>query len=295
MSNDQHCYLIYSTANDDSMYIDDFLNFDDMARFDSGMPLINIIVAVSQVKPFSKADMLTLSLLRWRAESSSRLKIVKIILKGNIGRDFSSVKSGLDLLRYIAKKDDYILVRNRSSYGPVSNDWYKVFLQQYLEFPTTGLVGSTISLKGHPSMSNPEGAIHVQSYCYFSQWQYLEKLVDDFPGVRSLNRISTIVDGEIELSRRIMNNGLYISCLNWPGVLFDSSMLNRTLNFEYNPVENINKIPFRYKLYRKSFRRPRGLLLGFMWIFLMRLLSFIQRWLQSESFKENYLRLYEYD
>lgn len=295
MSDDQHCYLIYSTANDDPMYVDDFFNFDDMAHFHPGVPMVNIIVVVSQVNLFSKADMLALSLLRWRAESSGHLKVVEIILKGNVGRDFSSAKCGLDLLQNIAKKDDSVMVRNRSSYGPTSNDWYKVFSRQYLKFQGTGLVGCTISLKGHPSMVNPEGAIHVQSYCYFSHWQHLGKLVDDFPGVRSLNRISTIVDGEIELSKRIMNNDLYISCLNWPDAVFDSSMLNRTPNFECGPVENIKKIPFRHKIHRKSFRRPRGLLLGFMWIFFMRLLSFIQQYLQSEFFKGNCLRLYEYD
>ncbi len=295
MSDDQHCYLIYSTANDDPMYVDDFFNFDDMARFHPGVPMVNIILVVSQVNLFSKADMLALSLLRWRAESSGHLKVIEIILKGNIGRDFSSVKCGLNLLQNRAKIDDSIMVRNRSSYGPTCKNWYEVFSRQYLKFQDTGLVGCTISLKGHPSMANPEGAIHVQSYCYFSRWKHLGNLVDDFPGVQSLNRISTIVGGEIELSKRIMNNGLYISCLNWPEVVFDSSMLNRTLNFEYGSVENKKKIPFRYKIHRKSFRRPRGLLLGFMWIFFMRLLGFTQQYLQLGFFKGNFLRLYEYD
>ncbi len=295
MSDNHHCYLIYSTANDDPMYVDDFFNFDDMARFHPGVPMVNIIVVVSQVILFSKSDTLALSLLRWRAESSGRLKVVEIIFKGNVGRDFSSVKCGLNLLQNSAKKDDSVMVRNRSSYGPTSKDWYKVFSRQYLKFKNTGLVGCTISLKGHPSMTNPEGAIHVQSYCYFSHWQHLENLTDDFPGVRSLNRISTIVDGEIELSKRIMNNGLYISCLNWPDAVFDSSMLNCPSNFECGPVENIQKIPFRYKIHRKSFRRPRGLLLGFMWIISMRLLSLTQKYLQLEFFKGNILRLYEYD
>ncbi|MBK7455273.1 MAG: hypothetical protein IPJ46_16595 [Anaerolineales bacterium] len=96
-----HCYLIYSTAM--MTYVEFY--FDDMARFHPVVPLVNIILVVSQVNLFSKADMLALSLLRWRAESSGHLKVIEIILKGNIGRDFSSVKCGLNLLQNRAKID----------------------------------------------------------------------------------------------------------------------------------------------------------------------------------------------
>lgn len=144
-------------------------------------------------------------------------------------------------------------------------------------------------------MSDLESAIHVQSYCYFSQWRHIKNLIDDFPGSQSLDRISTIVKGEIELSRRIMSNGLKISCLNWPDIYFDYSMLNSLPDFGDRLRGSINRLPFRYKMYRKSMRRPRGLILGFIWITIIKVLSFSYSLLRWKISQDSYQRLYEYD
>jgi len=295
MTDERRHYLIYITANDLSTYLDDFFNFDDMARFAPGVPQVNVVIAVSQVNPFSDFDKMVLGMLRWRIEKSKHLKVTNILLKGNIGRDFSSTKVCLDTLIDVAKDDSFVLVRNRSSYGPICKNWFSAFAEQYSKYSDTGLVGSTISLNGHPSMPNPEGAIHVQTYCYFSQWRHLKDMIDDFPGSKSLDRISTIVDGEIELSKRIMSHGLKISCLNWPDIYFDSSILNALPDFGGCLNGNIKKLPFRYKMYRKSLRRPRGLLLGMLWIVLIKVLAFSYASFRWKISKENYQRLYEYD
>jgi hypothetical protein len=295
MDDNRRQYLIYVTANDDDTYLNDFLNFDDMARFPSGVSHLDVVIAVSQVKPFSEVDKMVFRMLRWRIERTKHLNVSNIIFKGNVGRDFSSVKVCLDSLKNIAKDDSFILVRNRSSYGPVCRNWFSAFSEQYSKHPDMGLVGSTISLSGHPTTPNPEGAIHIQSYCYFSQWCRFKNLIDDFPGSRSLDRISTIVDGEIELSRRIMANGLKIACLNWPDTYFDFSMLNTRPSLYGRLNENVKELPLRYKIYRKSLRRLRGLFLGVFWIILMKVLTLSFALFHWEISHGSYQRLYEYD
>lgn len=298
---DQHCYLVYTTANDDRTYLNDFFNFDDMARRHPGVSHIDIVIAVSQVHPFCTIDIMALNALRKRAEESGWLSVLNIVWKGNVGRDFSSAQACLNLLANVIAEHDYILVRNRSSYGPLTGNWYQAYKQQYHKFPNTGLVGSTINLSGHPSMPNPKNAVHVQSYCCFSQWLHLKRLVDDFPGIRCLNRIDVIVQGEIALSRRIMENNLQISCLQWPNIVFNLSMLDPSAVLRSDDYKTVNNIPFRFKMYRKSFRRPRGIILGLLWLFQMKILSFFYSGLQlnknifTEKSAEKSVRIHEYD
>jgi hypothetical protein len=295
---DKNYYLIYTTANDDPAFVNDFFNFDDMARRHPGVPHIDIVIAVSQVRPFSAIDVFALNALKKRAEHSGWLNVLKIVWKGNIGRDFSSMQACLNLLANVITEQDYILVRNRSSYGPLTENWYQAYKQQYHKFPKTGLVGSTINLSGHPSMGDhKKNAIHVQSYCYFSQWSHLKRLVDDFPGIHSLSRIDVIVQGEIVLSRRIMENNLQISCLQWPDNVFNLSMLDPLVSLSSEGNKTINNIPFRYKMYRKSFRRPRGIILGSIWLLRMKILSLFYSGLQLNNniFTEKHLRVNEYD
>ena len=294
--NNQHCYLIYVTANDDPTYINDFFNFDDMARMNPGVSHIDIIIAISQARPFRAIDIMALNALRKRAEDSGWLKVLNIVWKGNVGRDFSSAQACFALLANVISEYDYIMVRNRSSYGPLAVNWYQAYKRQYHKFPNTGMVGSSINLSGHPLMSDPKNAIHVQTYCYFSQWLHLKKLVDDFPGIGCLNKFDVIVQGEIALSGRIMENDLQISCLQWPNDVFNLSMRHSSVTLNGSGIKSVANIPIRYRIYRKSFRRPRGLIFGLLWLFRIKIMSYFYSGLQPNNyFSEKHVRIFNYD
>jgi hypothetical protein len=143
-----------------------------------------------------------------------------VIRKGNIGRDFSSAEACLRSMADAIGDDDYVLVRNRSAYGPSRSGWYKEFVAQYERHPNTGLVGSTINLLGHPLRPSGGSPTHVQTYAYLSQWRNLVGLADAYPASRCVERLQLIVDGEIGLSQHILAHDLGISCLLWPDELF---------------------------------------------------------------------------
>ena len=54
----------------------------------------------------------------------------EVILKGNIGRDFSSVYCALNYLKnYLyPNPDDIVLIRNRSAYGAFKNGWFSDYI-----------------------------------------------------------------------------------------------------------------------------------------------------------------------
>lgn len=47
--------MCYSTANDTDFFAD-FMNFFRLARFDPGVPEVNLFLIVSEVRPFSAYD-----------------------------------------------------------------------------------------------------------------------------------------------------------------------------------------------------------------------------------------------
>jgi hypothetical protein len=257
-------HFAYLTANEQRGFFTDYLHFRNMARYLPGVAPVEITIAVSLVRPFSTDDARALEGLVRCASASKSLRVRAVIWKGNVGRDYSSAQACLKLIGEDASDDDYVMLQNRSAYGPLTNSWYKAFIDQYQKHPGTGLVGNTINLLGHQTMPKNVDARHVQPYVYLSQWRHLRPLVDDFPGSRCTSRPEIIIVGEIGISRRIMEKNLKISCLFWP----DHALTAQSVVDPRLPRGDVKRkafgLPYRHK-FPGYLRTPKALMHRLTW------------------------------
>lgn len=247
---DQGNYLIYATANEGS-FLADIQNIAQMASFDPGVGLVRLYIVVSDVgrKKENSATQFA-SIANYLIDLCPWLELRAIIKKGNIGRDFSSVKVGIDEIKKEASNSDYILIRNRSSVGPLCKNWYVSYKNLFNSEPKIGLVGNSVNLAHHPSIQRNKLAPHVQTYVYFSSFKVLDFYRKGFPGITENDRLDVINFGEIELSRLIMDQGFIIKCLNWPDKKFGN-------NIPLDPLLPLNDI--KKKLTGLPFLHRKGI------------------------------------
>ena len=163
-----------------------------------------------------------------------------VILKNNTGWDFGSAQIALQELSTEAKPEDFILIRNRSTWGPHAKDWYKKYVDLMESADQPALVGSKIGLNDHPSRKKERDNAHVQTYIYLSQWKYLSTLLNDFPGSKANNHLEAVLQGEMELSQEIMRHGWSIASLQYPQVtinLQNQNDFSPQLMSSYGPHE----------------------------------------------------------
>lgn len=240
-------HLAYLTANDDGSYIKDMLNFKNMAMFNPGVDQIDLYIAVSAVKPFTDADTRKIGHLINIFKNCRWVRVQKVILKGNIGRDFSSAYVCLKEISKTADCLDIVMVKNRSGYGPLCNNWFEAYATQLRSNIEIGLVGSTINFSGHPKRNQHSINTHVQTYVYMSYWKYFSAILNVFPAIRCTDRLNLIVEGEIGLSRMFMENGLALSCLAWPDQTFTLTCPNAPQLSQVDIKRKVKNIPIRYK------------------------------------------------
>jgi hypothetical protein len=250
------CFLAYLTANDSRHYLADFLNFRHMAGWQPGVERLAVYIAVSRVQPFSRVDQAAIDGLLSLAAACDWLDVQRVLWKGNVGRDFGSAEACLQAIAVDAKPDDYVMVRNRSSHGPSEANWYRRYIDQYTRFPNTGLVGSTINLRCNLPVEGP--TVHVQTYAYLTQWRHLQPLASAFPAAGCVERRDVITQGELGLSRRMLERGLGLSSLHWPNEYFDSHRLNAEHLPQTDTKRSARDVPLRYK-HRSYFWRMRDL------------------------------------
>lgn len=229
-----------------------------MANLSPGVAKVRITLVVSAVRAVSKANCREIGALISLISSSSWLEFKALVWKGNVGRDFSSAHAGLSQIMSSAGEHDYVMVRNRSAYGPFLNDWYALFVSQYNRFPNLGLVGNTINLIGPidaPESSTP----HIQTYIYLSQWKVFSALLECFPGLRSHDYDSAILTGEIGLSQEIFAMSLMLSSLYWPDRCIGAD-LSQQDDLPHRDIKSeATGLPFRYKF--PAYRRSRQAML----------------------------------
>jgi hypothetical protein len=255
---DARFYLAYLTANDSQRYQADFLHFRHMTRLHPGVARIAVYIAVSAVRPFSAIDRAALDALVQMADACPWLELRRVVWKGNVGRDFSSAEACLRAIGEDARPSDFVMVRNRSAYGPSRAGWYGAYVDQYARFASTGLVGSTINFSGHPKKPTQAPTTHVQTYAYLSQWRHFEPLAAAYPAARCVDRTELIDAGEIGLSRALLAQGLGLSCLQWPNELFTASRPTAPHLPQQDIKKHAREVPLRYK-YRAYLRHPRDL------------------------------------
>ena len=270
-------YLSYATANDDDYFSADCFNFINMIKYNPGVKNIFLFIAISEVQKFTLHQKKIFSLLLNKIDNCPWITLKEIIIKNNIGRDFSSTKYCLKAISKTANIKDYVMIRNRSGYGPFSKFWYKNYINQFNKTNSMGLVGSTINFSGHPSKKIPGIKTHVQTYVYLSTWACLSQVYTDFPGSLCTNRIDLINKGEIGLSNFFIKRGYDISCLFWPSEIFNI----KNHNSQNLPQKDIKKfarnLPIIYK-YESNFKILKIILWKIYCLTYIRYIIYIQQY-----------------
>lgn len=219
----------------------------NMFRYEPGVIHIHLYIAISEVKKFTFLQKWIITSILKAAHQCKWMTCEAVILKPNMGRDFSSLRQCLLVLQGKASAGDYILVRNRSSRGPFMSEWYKKYIDQLQSHENTGMVGSTINLNDHYARGLSENASHIQSYVFLSQWKYLSSLLPDFPGLQAKSHVDAVISGEIELSQRILRSGARISSLQKPDMILDIHSQNDPVQLTYHPGIDFQKLPIIHR------------------------------------------------
>jgi len=262
--NKQNYYLGYLTANDDPSFLIDYLNIKNMVRYDPGVSPLHVCISVSKVRGTNNRDRQKIKQLKRTLLKAKHISNVKIITKDNIGRDFSSAQKCLEYFSQFCSDDDYVLIRNRSGYGPFDNHWYLAYVRQNQKMSGGGLTGSTINQNGLPSVNMDGVHTHVQTYVYLSQWKHFKNIVDDFPGAGRKNKKDVILEGELGLSSAFLDRGLSLNCLEWNNYVFTSDN-NYYSELPGKDIKRLTtKVPIRFR-YRRYIYRAWCIIDGIFW------------------------------
>lgn len=197
-----------------------------MAAHHPGVEQVQVYVAISLVRPWSNIDTNIMDAILHSTDRCQWLQPVFVILKDNVGRDFSSAKKCIQQMEAHTTPEDYVLVRNRSSRGPRIDHWYSAYVDQFNRHKDSGLTGSTLNLKDHFSRGEKTNVAHVQTYAYMSRYEIFSQITDDFPGEQSKSHLEAILQGEIGLSQRILSMGYSISALHQPSLIINAGNQN---------------------------------------------------------------------
>lgn len=230
-------FLAYATANEGCGYLWDVANIRRWLRWPSGMERIDVCFAISQVHGCRKHEQRFYRKLADWLERSGKFRVIDIVFKNNLGRDFSSWRACLKRLQPLARPDDFIFMLNRSAYGPLAEDWYGSYTLPFLHHPNLGLCGSSISF---------EFKTHVQTYAWMTRMGIVSELMEQFPGGEARSRTEAIFKGEFGVSQHLMSRGYGITALAWPDEIFDASRIHEIQFPHHNYSEYLKDVPFRH-------------------------------------------------
>jgi len=230
-------FLAYATANEGCGYLWDAANVRRWLRWDSGMERIDVCFAISEVHPRRKHEERFYRKLADRLESSGKFRVVDIAFKSNVGRDFSSWSACVTRLRPLAQPDDFVLMLNRSAYGPLAADWYRTYTLPFAQHPDLGVCGSSISF---------EYKTHVQTYAWMTRMGIISELMEKFPGGEARSHTEAIFKGEFGISQELMARGYAITALAWPDEIFDTGRMHEIQFPHDNMSEGLKDVPFRH-------------------------------------------------
>lgn len=230
-------FLAYATANEGCGYLWDVANIRRWLRLRSGMERIDVCIAISQVHRRRKHEQRFYRKLADRLERTGKFRVVDIVFKSNLGRDFSSWHACIKRFQPLAQPDDFVLMLNRSAYGPLAPDWYRKYTLPFLPDPNLGLCGSSI---------NFQYKTHVQTYAWMTRMGIMTELMENFPGGRARSRTEAIFKGEFGISQELMARGYRIAALAWPDEKFDTNRVHEIQFPHENFSEHLDDVPFRH-------------------------------------------------
>lgn len=265
-NHEQRYFLGYLTANDDPTFFFDYLNIKNIARYHPGVTSLHVCISVSLVRKINDTDVIRIKQLKKALLKASHVEDVQIIYKDNVGRDFGSAQKCLEYFSQFCTEDDYIMIRNRSGYGPFSDDWYKAFIKVNQKLDKGGLTGSTINQTGLYNKTNKGIQTHVQTYVYLSKWKYFKPIVAEYPGNKSESKNDVIINGEIELSRSFLDRGLALNCLEWRSYIFTAKRYSYSELPDGDIKRTTTGLPIRFR-YRHYLYRLHSVIDGIRWDF----------------------------
>ena len=147
----------------------------------------------------------------------------KIYFRDNLGQDFGAYNFAIQKLREQSFGGE-ILLMNSSLEGPFADGWLKKYYDLFHSKDNVGLCG--ISLHSHNTniQDNPPFAPHVGSYLLYTSMDILNKVYPaDITGADTDDKNEIIAEGEIGISRDILNDGYSICCLAHPGFYYENN------------------------------------------------------------------------
>jgi hypothetical protein len=135
---------------------------------------------------------------------------VKVIKRENIGHDFGGWSDGL-IRDNLYKKYKRFIFLNSTVFGPYLPMYYK---GKWTDIFLEGLKND-VKLFGCSINCNKEHSPHVQSYCFSTDIECLDYLIDKgiFSKIYAQSRLEAILEKEVNMSKLIIENGWNIGCL----------------------------------------------------------------------------------
>jgi hypothetical protein len=150
---------------------------------------------------------------------------VKILEVSNIGMDFSGYEAFFDSIK--EDENQYVLLTN-SSVNKKDAD----FIDNYLDFfkanRSIGMMGISFNSKMYQSLIRNNFNPHLQSFFLLTTTEVLKEIVKKnkiFPGKGIDYKLALIKNGEIKLSRIVMDLGYKLACVLEDGtpLVFDKN------------------------------------------------------------------------
>jgi len=156
---------------------------------------------------------------------TSNIENVKTIEVPNVGMDFSGYEVFFDSIKN--NENQYVLLTNSSV-----NRKQVDFIDDYLDFfkanESVGMMGISFNSKMYQSLIRNNFNPHLQSFFLLTTTEVLKEIVKKnktFPGKGIDNKLALIKNGEIKLSRIVLELGYKLVCILEDGTphFFDKS------------------------------------------------------------------------
>ena len=144
----------------------------------------------------------------------------EVYFRNNDGFDIGAYAFGLKKLQLTGYEGDVVLM-NSSVSGPSQSGWLLKYHSLFHSAPDIGLCGCSLNSR-NTNITPAPFMPHVQSFFLYSKMKIFQDL---FPqGLSGANiqddKIQLILEGEIEISTRILNSGYSICCSSFPNFLY---------------------------------------------------------------------------
>lgn len=148
---------------------------------------------------------------------------VNVIEVSNLGMDFSGYEAFYEKIK---NEDNQYIILTNSSVNKYQADFIDDYIDFFKENRTIGMLGASFNSKMYQSLIRNNFNPHLQSFFLLTTTDVLKEVIlfnKTFPGKGIDHKLALIKNGEIRLSRIVMELGYKLSCIldNGEPFLFD--------------------------------------------------------------------------